>query len=271
MDIVLLALTIVSMLVALVMSVSAWRASREARARSAARVAALAAAAADEHPAIAVERSAIVTPPRSIVVNETRPAPWAPARAEQRPTEPLPSQQVTRSGGRTDAVDDAFLGSAVATPASSGRQRSLAIAAGFLFVAIVTGGYFTIYGDDTNVSAAATTASRAESPLELISLRHERRNAGLAITGLVRNPSRGAAVDNVDAVVFLFDQQGRFVTSARAAVDYKTLTPGDESPFVISLDAESNVARYRVSFRTAEGVVPHVDRRGQEPIAKELP
>jgi hypothetical protein len=64
--------------------------------------------------------------------------------------------------------------------------------------------------------------------------------------------------------VFLFDQQGGFVTSSRAEVDFKRLVPGDESPFVIAMDAPTNVARYRVSFRTDAGVVPHVDRRGQD-------
>jgi hypothetical protein len=54
-------------------------------------------------------------------------------------------------------------------------------------------------------------------------------------------------------------------------VDFTQLAPGDESPFVIRVDAPTNVARYRVSFRTDAGVVPHVDRRGQEPIARDLP
>jgi len=27
------------------------------------------------------------------------------------------------------------------------------------------------------------------------------------------------------------------------------------------------VARYRVSFRTDEGIVPHIDRRGETPVA----
>ena len=54
------------------------------------------------------------------------------------------------------------------------------------------------------------------SPLELVSLRHERKGQRLAVTGLVRNPVAGTAVDKLTAVVFLFDQQGGFITSARA-------------------------------------------------------
>jgi hypothetical protein len=46
---------------------------------------------------------------------------------------------------------------------------------------------------------------------------------------------------------------------------------------VIRVDAPSNVARYRVSFRTDAGIVSHIDRRGQEPMpggavrARDLP
>ena len=44
--------------------------------------------------------------------------------------------------------------------------------------------------------------------------------------------------------------------------DFLKLSAGDESPFVVSLDAPPTVARYRVSFRTDNGIVPHIDRRG---------
>jgi predicted nuclease with RNAse H fold len=87
----------------------------------------------------------------------------------------------------------------------------------------------------------------------------------------VRNPGTGASLERLAAVIFLFDRQSAFVASARADVDFTKLAPGDESPFVVAVDAPSSVARYRVSFRNEAGVVPHVDRRGQEPIARELP
>ena len=58
-----------------------------------------------------------------------------------------------------------------------------------------------------------------------------------------------------------------FLASARANVDFLKLSPGDESPFVIDVEAPANVARYRVSFRNDAGIVPHVDRRGQQPLA----
>jgi hypothetical protein len=107
------------------------------------------------------------------------------------------------------------------------------------------------------------------SPLELVSLRHDRKSEKLSVSGLVRNPSTGQPVERLSAVVFLFDKQGAFVTSARTEVDFLKLGAGDESPFVVSIDAPATVARYRVSFRTDEGVMPHIDRRGTAPIATE--
>jgi hypothetical protein len=292
MEMLLIAITIVSLIVAFVMSAATWRVGREERTRSAARVAALAAAANDEarpiiasdvrqvaaneirarmtddithgfaseiRPAIAGDvRPAVAEP---VAVNDSRP--WAPARVSTFSPRPAVIDDLPLS---TAPFGDTFLGAAVATPASGGRQRGLAIAAMFLFVLVSAGGYWTVFGDkSTAVSAAATVGT--QSPLELVSLRHERRGPRLAVTGLVRNPGAGTPVEKLAAVVFLFDQQGGFLTSARAEVDYTRLVPGDESPFVISVEAPANVGRYRVSFRNDAGVVPHIDRRGQEPIA----
>jgi hypothetical protein len=266
MDILLLAITIVSLLMALFLGIAAWGMWREERARSAARVAALVAAAdepAADAPLLQVE-SIAPTP---------RPAPWnAPPDWRRLPRAAAPLRKPVRPEPalRPEAVGDAFLGTAVAAPASGGRQRGLAIAAVLLFVALVSGGYFVVFGErgDAERSAASPTTA---APLELISLRHERDNGALSIAGLVRNPGAGQAVEKLSAVVFLFNAQGEFVSSSRAGVDFTQLQPGDESPFVVRVNAPATVARYRVSFRTDAGLVPHIDRRGQEPIARELP
>jgi len=277
MELVLLAVTIVSLIVAFVMSVAAWRLSREERARSAARVAALAAAASEtnvqpprESPMPVVQ--ATETEAEPIAVGESRSAaPWQPTRVSAfasttRHASPARPAVVDELPLQAPALNEGFLGSSIASPPSSGRQRGLAVAATILFVIALAGGYWTVYGERSGATAPAVRASDA-SPLELVSLRHERRGGRLSVTGLVRNPSAGAPVEKLSAVVFLFDQQGGFITSARADVDFLKLSPGDESPFAIAVDAPSNVARYRVSFRNDAGIVPHVDRRGQEPIA----
>jgi hypothetical protein len=101
-------------------------------------------------------------------------------------------------------------------------------------------------------------------PLELVSMRHQREGTTLTVSGLVHNPAAGAAVNGVTAVVFAFDRNGGFVASGRAPLEFSSLAPGDESPFVVSVPNVSDVARYRVSFRTGHGVVRHVDRRGNQ-------
>jgi hypothetical protein len=165
----------------------------------------------------------------------------------------------------TTTLADSFLGAGGAHADGGGRQRRLALAAALLFVIAISGGYWAMFADRSpGAAAASTTAGQA---VELVSLRHERRGAKLDVVGLVRNPVAGTKIDKLTAVVFLFDRQGGFLSSARGNVDYLALSPGDETPFVISMDAPASVARYRVSFRTDGGVVPHIDRRGQEPLA----
>jgi hypothetical protein len=105
------------------------------------------------------------------------------------------------------------------------------------------------------------TSARGTAPLELISMRHTRNGDTLTVTGLVRNPRNGASIARVNAVVLAFNRAGVFVASGRAALDFTTLDPGDESPFVVTIPSVSEVGRYRVSFRTDAGVVRHVDRR----------
>ena len=261
MDTLLLGITVVSLIVALVMSVTAWRLMRDEKQRSAARIAALSAAAVDdviEEPFPEVQ----VTPVR------TR-APWAPAPVEpfdtieSAGTPDSNSLGMPREKPDTAAVSHAagFLGAVVDERQTGAGQRSLAIAAVALFV-ILSGGLVWIMSGPEGTTPVAVGPN---SPLELVSLSHARQNNKLAVSGLVRNPASGQPVQKLSAVVFLFDRMGTFVASSRAQVDFLKLGAGDESPFVVSLDAPATVARYRVSFRTDDGVVPHIDRRGESP------
>jgi hypothetical protein len=116
-------------------------------------------------------------------------------------------------------------------------------------------------------SAAAATeehAGRPAAPLELLAMRHERTGDTLKVSGLVRNPRGGADITRVSAIVYAFNRAGAFVTSGRAALDFTTIAPGDESPFVVTIPGVADVGRYRVSFRTEAGAVQHVDRRAEQ-------
>ena len=112
--------------------------------------------------------------------------------------------------------------------------------------------------------AAAEPRRPAEIvPIELVALGHEREGDRLTVRGVVRNPSSGVALDRVIAVVLVYKDDGGFAGSGRATVDSSTLGPGGETAFTVTIPAASHVGRYRVSFRTEDRVVPHVDRRGR--------
>lgn len=280
METALLGITVISLGVALVMSVTAWRLARDEKQRSAARVAALSIAA--SAPA-APGGGSPGSPAENAIGFQARPAgaekpraraPWAPApqSVESRPRfvavaapPPVPDMPLHSAPvAREVSHSSGFLGAAT-EPArdGGGRQRSLAIAAAVL-LAVLLGGLGWMMSAPRGTSAAAVGPN---SPLELVSLRHERVKEKLAVSGLVRNPSAGQPVERLSAVVFLFDRQGAFVTSAKADVDFLRIGAGDESPFVVSMEAPATVARYRVSFRTDAGIVPHIDRRGATPLA----
>jgi len=256
MDTLLLGITVVSLIVALVMSVTVWRLMRDERQRSAARIAALSASAADEvidepFPEI---HSGMHTPkaPWNRAALDSTELPIADSPLRIAP-EPVSEPAVSLGSG--------FLGATPQPSVSGGRQRSLAIAAVVLFV-VVSGGLVWMMSGPEGTTPIAVGPN---SPLELVSLSHARQSEKLAVSGLVRNPVSGKPVEKLTAVVFLFDRMGTFVTSSRAHVDFLKLGAGDESPFVVSIDAPATVSRYRVSFRTDDGVVPHIDRRGESP------
>ena len=146
---------------------------------------------------------------------------------------------------------------------SSPWPRRAAVAA-VLAVAVGIGGYaITTWGAHT-LPAAAPVA-----PLELLSLKHTQEGNTLTVTGSVRNPRTGAPQAQVFATAVLFGSDGNFLTSGRAALDFTSLAPGDESPFVIAVPVNGTVARYRVGFRAPDGsVIAHVDRRADSTAAE---
>jgi len=117
--------------------------------------------------------------------------------------------------------------------------------------------------------AAAQTAPGAEPlPLELLSLRHLQQPQTLTVTGLVQNPRAGAPLSGIVATAFVFGPDGTFLSSSRAPLDFTTLGPGDESPFVVTVPVTGAVSRYRIGFRAEDGrVIAHVDKRAPDAVA----
>jgi len=251
MDIVLLTLTTLSLAAAAGFGLLSWRLGREERQREQARVAALATAMTG--PSAVRGRDEAAPPSMLRGFGETG----------RRLGEAFPSEADTPE--TRVAVGSVF---ERATVGLRGRPAVKAAAIGAMVIMIVIG---AIVGARMSDSAAAPTtphnervATKAPAPLELVSMRHQRQGTALTVSGLVRNPSQGVAMNGVTAVVFAFDRSGAFLASGRAALDFSALGPGDESPFVVHIQDVSDVARYRVTFRSGSGVVRHIDRRGNQ-------
>lgn len=236
----LIILTLASTFVALVMSGVAWRATRDARRRSEARVAVLA--------------EAIHSGPAA---GELPIRPAAPATASLLPGAP------PRGPARERLFEPP------AQPGEGASRWGVALAAGALAVATIGAAAIVFSGESPSAAVEprgtpppAEGSSAPAAPLELLTLVHELDGAGLTVRGLVRNPSSGSSMNGLTAVVSLFDHDGGPLTTSSAALSPPVLAPGTESTFMVTVPAAGNMGRYRVSFRTGEHVVSHVDKRG---------
>jgi len=246
MDTTLVTVTVLSMGMAAAMSAIVWRMLRGERQRSSARVAALTALSTDAsakgpQPRVDIDlpmRESAATTTQAMFVEREPASPWGPRFAVMA------------------AV--ALIGTSVVLFALAARGQQAAPAG------------------KAPAASAAPAAAIGAGGLELLSLRDSRepgdgaksKSGGLTITGLVRNPRDGAALERVTVTAFTFDANGAFLASGRALIDVTALAPGDESPFVVTVPVSDAVARYRIGFRDDAGrVIAHVDRRQQGPIA----
>jgi hypothetical protein len=219
----LLVVTLTSMLLAAIMSVIAWRLAGDQRRRSEARVAALAAELHDGG-----------APPLSVL--------------DRFRDDPVDTNVFSRKAPPS--------GSGVAIVAGGG-----AIVFGAAAAFAILAGATSPRAPRTADPAGAAVAAPAPVPLELLALGHERVGDQLTVRGVIRNPASGAEMDRITAVVLLFTPDGGLLESGRAGVAATQLRPGGESTFAVTVPRAADVARYRVSFRTDERVVPHLDRR----------
>jgi len=254
MDTTLVIVTLLSMGMAGALSVIVWRMLRDERQRSDARVAALASLAAGSPTPSARQPS----PPVDL--------PIRPAAAPRRVASPQPQR-----------VGDLFVEHV--EEESPWRNRFVVMAALGLVLASVVLFTLAAKGRVTprQVRPALPTASTEQpaqppaSPqpgLELVSMRDARAAGTLTISGLVRNPRTGTLLSRVSVTAYAFDANGAFLASGRALLDVTSLSPGDDSPFLVSVPVTEGVARYRIGFRGEDGrVIAHVDKRQQGPVA----
>ena len=267
MDTMSLVVTVTSLVVAAASLTVAWQVTRAERQRRAARVAALASAAGlTPRPALATS-SATASP-------ETQAQ--APASATRVPAglhEFMPVRHdapAPAAAGITNQADVAALvavgglfGEPAAASGSAGRQQWLMGAAGVFAAIVVTFAVIGFLGSH----AVITVAAPQQIPLELVALAHTRTDGTLSVAGLVRNPASGAHVQDLEAEVRVFDASGILIGTRSARVESPALEAGQEASFSVPLGPMMTAARYRVSFRAAGTMLPHVDRRTNQPAA----
>jgi hypothetical protein len=224
----LLVIAIASTLVAIVMSVVAWRASCAERARSAARVETLARAIAGDGTSAFDLR----------------------LRPSEGPAFAIRPQPVL-SAPQTGAV---------------GSRLGLSLAAG-AFVVTTAAAAAIVFSSESPTASANPSAQKpraaeaVSAPIELVSLDHERDGDALIVRGVIRNPSGGVQMDGLAAVVSTVGLDGRARSNTRSAVDSPALIPGGQSTFSVTIPRAGDVARFRVGFRSGDLVVSHVDKR----------
>jgi hypothetical protein len=263
MNTVLMVVTALSLAMAAGMAIIVAKLVREERARSEARVAALGAMSADPAGDSPLPRPAVVQRRQTVV------APTVSTSQRTVHAVPFDDLEIRPPDGAV-SVSNLFAETDQASP----WGRRFAVIASLAVVLLVIG--FATMSGKARPSASAPGTSVAQQapalntpPLELLSLHHAQETQRFVISGLVQNPRSGAPLSRVVATAFLFGPDGAFLTSSRAPLDFTNLTPGVESPFVVSVPVTGEVARYRVGFRTEDGrVIAHVDKRGPDALAQ---
>jgi len=259
MDTVLLVITLISAATAIVAVASAWRLRRHDRERSDARVAALASAA-ETHGAGDGGWTAVSGE------WQWNPEPSHPQHALSE-SGPIANFKPRVPAVETPPATGAFFGTVEREVPSSSRLPMFAAAA----LLVMLGGALAFLNTSDSSDNVATVAPVSHTePLELVALGHARVTNVLTISGTVRNPSSGAKVEGLTAVISLLDRSGALVSTKDVPLDYRALKPGEEAPFKVSIPDPGSIARYRVSFRAGTDVVPHVDRRTDTKLASAL-
>jgi hypothetical protein len=295
MESLLIAVTVISLVLAVTMSVVAWTLLKAERQRASARIEALEALAFSsdperaEHVAERVPVAMVPVGPAAPVVSAGAPKvmdalagsggnvpgeDFAPGLADWdavirgHASEAGHSADAALPHGRVRAVlPDSMFGTEPAS--NAGTRRLLAVAAIGLLIAAAYATASAMRSPEVvgALAAAAPPPSTEPQPLELLSLKHSPDlNGAFTITGFVQNPPGGKDLTNVEVVVYLFDDKDQYFMTGRAALETADMRTGTDSTFAVRVPGATNVGRYRVGFRQADGtVVAHVDRRGQFP------
>lgn len=263
-------LTGMSLAVAAIMSVVAWRVSRAERRRSEARIVALSAEIHDVAPMASVAGSTGSRVEIGIRAEPPRRFPVPAALPPRSFVQDLPLRDTAMPTRNVALGPGLFASPQLETPSSA--TRFVAVIALGVFVIAAVAALAVVFGSTwpalpafarARMTSTAAPHLAGATPLELVGLSHERESDRLTIKGVVHNPDSGAAIEGLEAVVAVYDREGTVLTSARAPLAETSLAPGSDSPFLVTVQDAADVGRYRVSFRVGDRVIAHVDRRSR--------
>lgn len=124
------------------------------------------------------------------------------------------------------------------------------------------------------LSADAAVSNPAAAPrLALLSSRgYESESGGYwYVEGQVRNIS-AESLERVTAVSTWFTQDGQFITSDNALIDFDPILPGQASPFKTITRGNPSMAKYTLEFKQLlGGTIPHRDDRQTAPPPRQRP
>lgn len=271
MDTLMMTVTGLSLAMAIGMGFVVARLVREERQRSDARVAALIDMAAESPSGVQPSRlaSGSATEPRG---ERAARVSQATARGPERAAHvvPLDELEIRPADGTFSGGSDLFKARELPV-VWRGRLVSACV-----MVLVAAGLWFGVLsrGLPAPAPAAAAVTNPGTAPgaaplLELLALDHTLQNGSISINGLVQNPRGGQPLTSVVATALVFGADGSVLSSARAPLDFTTIGPGDESPFVVTVPVTGEVTRYRIGFRSVDDrVIGHVDKRIGDTVAR---
>ena len=194
-----------------------------------------------------------------------------PVRLERRPAPKRVEPAAQKPLARVAALETAAVAPELfepAVPRAASHLIYIGIGAAVMVTLIALGFRWSLSSGaapatETSAAIGGTAAAPTAQPLGLVALRHEQTADGsLVISGVVKNPAGSIAREKIFAAASLVGADGELIATARSPLDFTSLAPGEESPFVVRIAAVGNVARYRIGFRDASGhAVAHIDRR----------
>ena len=230
MEFTLIAVTLLSLFLAIAMGVVAWRLVEEERRRSDARLAALAA--------------------------ELRGGEGTSSIPGAEPFVPELPMEATATGAPAAEAEELFSPPLAST--STGWTRLAALGGAAAVVLSVVAGVLLL--SESGDGDAGATAEDVRPPLDLIALGHVEEGPFLDISGTVRSPAAAADGERLSVVAIAFDETGTLIATRRTPVQMPALSAGADTSFVVRLLA-AGIRRYRISFLLDDTPIPHIDRR----------